>query len=218
MVVIVDSHEKRSKVVNKLAEKCEIEITTLPVGDYVISDVVIERKSVFDFVQSIIDGRLWDQVHRLAQSDGRKLIVVEGSLAMPLKYHERIKPSMILGAVASVVCDWNIPVVVLPSVNWTAEFLYRIHENRYKDKSSLAPALRLKRKTTDPNDELRRVVEALPGIGANTADALLSEFKTLRNLFNANRVDLMRVDGIGSKRAIQLERLFTRPYSKIRKN
>ena len=214
MVILADSREKRSKVLNKLAQKCDVEVVTLPVGDYVIADVVVERKSVFDFVQSVIDGRLWNQIHRLTQSDGKKMIIVEGSLAMPLKFHEKIKPSMILGAVASVICDWNIPIVVLPSSNWTVEFLCRIHENRYKDKSGLAPALRFKRKVTDPNDEIRRVVEALPGIGATMADALLREFKTLRNLFNASKFDLMRVEGIGSKRAAYLAELFRREYGR----
>ncbi len=63
-IIIVDSRELGSPTTRELS-KHEILITqeTLSIGDFIISDrTAIERKTAEDFVASIIDGRLFEQI------------------------------------------------------------------------------------------------------------------------------------------------------------
>jgi ERCC4-type nuclease len=52
------------------------------------------------------------------------------------------------------------------------------------------------------------VVEGLPGVGPERAEALLRKFGTLSALFSASAEELEQVEGIGEKTARRLEELF----------
>ncbi|MEA3254774.1 MAG: helicase-related protein, partial [Candidatus Altiarchaeota archaeon] len=60
--IFVDVREKNSKVLKILCEKADIDMRQLDVGDFILSDrVCVERKTVEDFLSSIIDKRLFSQ-------------------------------------------------------------------------------------------------------------------------------------------------------------
>ncbi len=68
MKLLVDHRERRT--VKLVEDACEaVTLTQLPIGDYVLlSDaaaVVVERKTVTDFLASIRSNRLWDQLLRM---------------------------------------------------------------------------------------------------------------------------------------------------------
>ena len=79
--IIADNREKESGIPDMLtAKKVNIIFRQLFVGDYHINDhIVIERKTSVDFVQSIIDGRLFSQCAKLRKSSAVPLIIVEGN-------------------------------------------------------------------------------------------------------------------------------------------
>ena len=64
----IDFREQRSGVVEeigKLADMISFELVTLPVGDYLIEDkIIIERKTLNDFLVSIKNGRIFQQAYR----------------------------------------------------------------------------------------------------------------------------------------------------------
>ena len=78
--IIVDYREMRTNVVKKLYELgAKIESKNLAVGDFILSErVCVERKSVKDFLQSIIDNRLFEQVSNLVANFEKPLMIVEG--------------------------------------------------------------------------------------------------------------------------------------------
>ena len=54
-MIIVDKREKNSLVISELIRrKIPIEIKQLEIGDYIIGDTIIERKTKSDFISSII--------------------------------------------------------------------------------------------------------------------------------------------------------------------
>jgi ERCC4-type nuclease len=58
-----------------------VEMSRLPTGDYLIDErILVERKTRADFLASLIDGRLFPQVARLAHSRYRSLLLIEGPL------------------------------------------------------------------------------------------------------------------------------------------
>src|SRR5690606_7701164 len=60
--ILVDHREPQSIV--DLLRSCpnvRVEVTSLPVGDFVIGPIIVERKTVSDFEQSVMNGRLFDE-------------------------------------------------------------------------------------------------------------------------------------------------------------
>ena len=78
--IIMDNREVNPDVMDKLHElDTEIEKKQLPVGDFILSDrVCVERKTVSDFLQSLIDGRLFEQVKNMIENFEAPIIIVEG--------------------------------------------------------------------------------------------------------------------------------------------
>ena len=61
--IVVDEREKKSGIPDLLKEiGINLEIKTLPIGDYIVApETVVERKTISDLISSIFDGRLFDQ-------------------------------------------------------------------------------------------------------------------------------------------------------------
>src|SRR3989344_7261733 len=76
--IIVDNREKNSLVISELIKLgCEVELKQLKVADYIVKDVAIERKTVSDFISSMINHRLQNQIEELQQYKN-KLLIIEG--------------------------------------------------------------------------------------------------------------------------------------------
>ena len=76
--IIVDYREKNSLVISKLIKlNFEIEFKELKVADYLVKDVAIERKTVSDFISSMLNRRLLKQLEELQQYP-KKLLIIEG--------------------------------------------------------------------------------------------------------------------------------------------
>ena len=74
--IAVDHSESRSALLDALRRSgvFELRMARLTTGDYLLNDrALVERKSVADFATSLIDGRLFPQVARLAHSGLRTL-------------------------------------------------------------------------------------------------------------------------------------------------
>ncbi len=70
--IIADDREHKSEVIKSLMgiENVEVCIRRLGIGDYQVEKrVIVERKTLKDFAISIIDGRLFKQMIRLANSN-----------------------------------------------------------------------------------------------------------------------------------------------------
>ena len=65
--LVVDEREKKSRIPDLLkAVGINVEVKTLPVGDYIVApETIVERKTISDLISSIFDGRLFDQCNRL---------------------------------------------------------------------------------------------------------------------------------------------------------
>ena len=76
--IIMDNREKNSLVASELAKlQIPIEFQHLQVGDYLINNVAIVRKTISDLNSSIIDKRIFIQMQELKQYQ-KYLLIVEG--------------------------------------------------------------------------------------------------------------------------------------------
>jgi DNA excision repair protein ERCC-4 len=118
----VDHSEGRSALLNSVLRSgsFDVRMTRLEVGDYLIdNEVLIERKSVADFAVSLVDGRLFPQVARLAHSRCRSLLLIEGPAASIPNVHLH----SIQGALVSIAAMWRLPVLHSSDVEQSVRML-----------------------------------------------------------------------------------------------
>lgn len=196
--IVADEREKKSRIPQLLKSLgLDVEIVTLPVGDYIAApELVIERKSVHDFVSSVFDGRLFDQCYRLTKHYDSPVVILEGSGDVIEKIVEN--PLIFYGAIARIITEFKIPVVPTPSAYHTARMLVALCKKR---ETALGPFLKKIKKPTDLHQQQLSTLGSLPGVGEKLASRMLGKFGTPLDVFNATLADLSRVDGLGTARA-----------------
>lgn len=201
--ILFDNREQAGAVVRHLHELgCELEGRTLDVADYVLSDrVAVERKGTADFIDSLVDGRLFTQLKEL-KSYPKPMLVIEGE---SLHGHRNVAPEAVFGALASVSIDYGIPIVTTRDANDTARFLHAIAK-REQLRDNRKIAVRPGKPATD--QEMQRfLVSGLPGVSNILAERLLDHFGTLARLFASTSEELAAVEGVGEGKAREIRRL-----------
>ena len=92
IVVIADYREK--EVIGHLKNLgASVNEMSLKVGDFACSSngIVIERKTHSDFVSSIIDGRIFEQLKYLKENYEKPVVIVEGFSDREINENEAIQ-------------------------------------------------------------------------------------------------------------------------------
>ena len=207
IIIFVDSREQASTVTKDLFEKeCKIIMKPLDIGDYVLSkDVCVERKTVEDFLASMLDGRLFSQMINLRENYEKPLILVEGNME-ELYTLRNIHKNSIIGALTSIALDYNVPILNTKNASETAQHLFVIakREQIAKDREV---AIRIGRKGLTINEQQRYVVEGLPLVGPNLARNLLEKFGSIKGIVDADEKELQEVEGLGKGKARKIKKL-----------
>jgi len=220
--IIVDSREasKQKEIVNSLRSAgIRVAVSALSVGDYYLmategkKPVLVERKSVIDFTNSIRDNRIWEQLKLLKQAEEEEelkpVIIIEGNLNTITRF-TKWNITAVLRVIDEIVLNWEIPVIPSPSRDATVKWLIAKAKALGETGKKKPPRLRVKKKPLSINDRILYVAEGL--VGPTLARKLLEHFKTLRNIANASSIELMRVEGIGEKRAKEIYLIFNTPW------
>jgi len=195
-IIYADSREGNSSVLRELDKlDVEIKVKGLAVADYQVSDdVAIERKTVKDFTSSIMDKRLHKQAKELVENFKKPVMIIEGDNL----YSGFVHPNAVRGALASIAVDFGIPILPTRSEADTAAMITRI-ALRQQGQERKAVQIRTEKKPMTTWEQQIYIVESLPNIGPVTARKLLDEFKTVKNIVNADEDELKKVEGIGNK-------------------
>ena len=121
--IVIDEREKKSGIPKLLkAIGVNVELKTLPIGDYIVShETVVERKSINDLISSIFDGRLFDQCNRLKDHFQFPVILLEGNVDEIESITEN--PLVFYGALSTIAIDFKIPIIPTPNASHTAKLL-----------------------------------------------------------------------------------------------
>ena len=209
ITITADYREKGSAVMKSLlAEDATLDLKQLEVGDYQVGDdVVVEYKTVKDFVDSIVDGRLLSQLSAL-RSVYKPVIIIEGQEDM--YGQRRVNPAAIRGMIATIMLSYHIPLMRTTSPHDTAGVLLAMARRvqQPEDRSHTPHAA----KPWTLKERQEYVVGSLPGIGPKLAKPLLKHFGTVRQVLEATEEDLQGVDLIGEKKARTIQDVLDRPY------
>jgi ERCC4-related helicase/ERCC4-type nuclease len=192
--IIADTREFNSEVVKELARKDVIvESQQLDIADYILSDrLAVERKEVDDFLQSLIDGRLFSQLKMLKSAYINPVLVLEGE---GLLSKRGISEHAIIGALASIVSDFNISVISTHDVKETANLLAIMAKREIEEGRPVG--IRGEKVSMSLAERQQFIVEGLPGISATLAQRLLSHFGSVKAIIEADVKQLCEVRGIG---------------------
>jgi Fanconi anemia group M protein len=208
--ITVDHREYRSNVVKNLAVKdVDVEPSQLDVGDYVLSSRIgVERKNVDDFLESLVDGKLFKQIANLRDAYSRPVLILEGENLLTKR---NISHNAIFGSLASISVDFGIPVLTTKNASETADLLYVIAKREQReDKKTVA--LRGEKTIMSLTERQQFLVEGLPNISAVLARRLLSHFGSIRDIANATEEELIQVRGVGKNIASDILKLLNTRY------
>ncbi len=210
--IIVDHRESKNHVFRHL-EDLDVNLVCkqLRVGDYVCSDrVCVERKTVSDFIQSILDQRIFKQVNEISECFEKPLLILEGNPDL-LFLERNVHPNTIRGAFASLAVDHKIPIIWTRNSKETAYQIYWIaHREQVKENRGIA--VRCPKKFKDIRDQQEFLVAGLPHVNTKLSRNLLKKFKTPKRVFSAKPEKLMEVEGIGKEKARKIWEVLNREY------
>lgn len=201
--IVLDHREQAGGVTRHLhALGAQLEARQLDVGDFVLSDrVVVERKTATDFIDSLIDGRLFEQLKAL-KSYPRPFVVIEGDGLYGVR---NLSAEAVAGALAAITVDHGIPVLQTKDALETARFLAAVAK-REQQREGRKIALRPGKPLTDEERQLF-LLGGLPGVSDVLARRLLERFGSVLAVFNASVRDLADIEGLGPQKASEIRRL-----------
>ncbi len=209
-LVFADHREASSEVAEFLRRKgAEVKEIMLDIGDYLISEqVVIERKTANDFLASLLDGRLFNQLANMLSYE-KPLLIIEGT-PRELFFLRDINANALMGALSAIALDFRIPILFSESKAQTAEYIYIIAK-RTQQKARKEISLR-KKPALALKEWQQFIVESLPLVGPKTAKILLKKFGSVKSVFNASVKELESLPNIGPKKAKKIIKIIEAKY------
>jgi len=207
--IICDHRETASPVVRRLSLMgVNLKLEQLIVGDYIVSERAgIERKSAQDFNDSLKDGRLFNELFNLRSNFERPILVLEGDPFID----SSIEENALYGAISSIILNLGVILYKTKDPDETAKFLYQLAKKEHSI-SKGEYKLRFDKKPIEYSRLLEYVVAGIPGVNAHRAKSLLSDLKSLQELFNAEIGDLLKVENIGKKIAQEIYKISRYKY------
>jgi ERCC4-related helicase len=213
IIIFADSREQASNIQKELFSHEDVKLITkaLDIGDYVLSkDVCVERKTIEDFLNSMIDGRLFTQLNNLRQNYTKPLIILEGNTS-ELFTLRNIHKNSILGALTSIALDYQVPVLNSKDSTQTADMLYVIAKREQK-LNNKEVRIRVGRKGLTLSEQQRFIVEGFPSVGSQLAKSLLEKFGSIKEIVDASEKDLQKLENLGKKKARLIQKVLREKY------
>ena len=209
--IIVDHRERGSAVIKELIELgIQIHLEKLDSADYLLSSRVgVEYKTNEDFVNSLIDGRLLQQMRELKENFERPLVLVEGE--QDIYSIRNVHPNSIRGMMATILVSYGIPIIFTKNCQESASFL-KIVAKREQEEEGSTFSLHNTKKEMSLMDWQEYIIGSLPGVGPTLAKPLLREFKSVKNIFNANQEQLQKIEKIGPIKANKIKEIIDSEY------
>ncbi len=191
--VIVDYREKNSLVASELISLgIEVEFRELKVADYLVNDIAIERKTISDFIGSMLNKRIFRQLEEIQQYE-KKFLIIEGFEEQELYNDDRtegVSANAIRGFLLSIILKYKIPIIFSKDSEDTAKFINVLARKKVKESS-----LNVSKKNLNKKERMQFILESFPGIGPKNAKKLLEEFKTIKNIMNSPLEEIEKVVG-----------------------
>ncbi len=197
--IVVDNRETNSFVPIELQKLgFNLEFRQLPVADYLINNIAVERKTISDFKSSIIDRRIISQLEELKQYPSH-LLIIEGIDSEDI-YSGQIHENAFRGMLLAIVTEFKTPLIFTKNEKDTAKYLAVLANKKQKSEHPI----RASKILLTEEEQVQFILEGFPNIGPASAKKLICEFKTLKNFVNASKEELEKIVGKKSEEIYNL--------------
>ena len=188
--IIIDIHEKNSLVITQLhkSQEINIEIKPLEIADYIINEIAIERKTVSDLINSMINKRLNRQLDQI-QAYKKSLLIIEGDLDEIINKDDNIAKA-VRGLLLSISTNSETSIIRTQDYVDTAKYLITLAKQQLKPKQEISLHSRIPKTF---NEQKQYILESFPNIGPTKAKQLLEKFKTIKQTINSDEKELEEI-------------------------
>lgn len=219
-------HEPK-EIITYLQQRAEVQVSNFTPGDYVIGNgMAIERKTTNDFIRSLIQKRLLEQLQRLKSCYPTSFLLLE---TFDLAYLQN--SALIYGTLLTIMLELNVRVLFTSTKEQSAEVILLLARKQLSrplpvsgqlpgegiigTQPSSTPVIGtpvIKRKEIPVERCPPLLLEKVPGVGKKRAYALLARFQSLQAVFQASEKELCAVEGVGKKTAGNIKAVWTGNY------
>lgn len=201
----------------------------LSLGDFIIQgqdsvgvlyDVLtLERKTDHDFLSSVADGRLNEQLYRMSTTYKHSILILEGRLKEACVHRKFRYKSAVAAFCNGTVKRSNdgvqgaVSFIQTWDVYETRDYLVGFH-NAVKEGRNLTrhPRIVTAKINKDLNYQLVEFLANMPMIGESVAINLLTHFENILLVMTADADELLEVPLVGPERAEAIYNFFRRNY------
>lgn len=185
--IIVDTRGEPDYIVS-LIKFAKVIRQAMPVADYQIKDILVERKEISDFFNSLVSGRIWDQCYNMMktaeENQCKAVIVIIGDVST---FDFRNKCPAAWDKV-SIDCtrletfclvsylSYGIPVFRVR----TDEDFVKLLENIYTRRTKQVSMKPVPKKASTPEDIKSDILVSIPSIGRKVADYLAKNYSIIQ--------------------------------------
>tara|TARA_A100001391_G_scaffold187024_2_gene156606 strand:+ start:1035 stop:1727 length:693 start_codon:yes stop_codon:yes gene_type:complete len=218
-MLIIDSREN-SELANRIIAECNrIGVLTekkwIEVGDYVIDEVCFEAKSSFDFLQSVMNKRIWQQIDNMDRNFENANVIIYGDVDEAIHdFRTRVKMAnaqwnyahlhnRYYSAIAKIILDTDCNVIITDTANLASKIVSAVAKMKPMDRKIYDPRL-IKQKTIRTSDLRIDVLMTIKGISEKKAKLLIQEFGSIMEIGEATVGELCKLEGIGETLATRI--------------
>ena len=208
-MIIVDDREPPQ--IFKKFEKFEIphERAVLPVGDFVDYDknLCIERKSVCDFIQSMITGHLQKQLLNMQENFKHNYLVISGNFEDLFfnKHFRWFDVDKKLGMLASTAVRYDVKMIQVANDNQLVQLVKKLHSKTADGKEPMQEVFSL---PYNKRDTFLSILMCIPNISVVRAQKIRKKYTTIPNLIVALKDSSFDVQGLYKREVKELKKVF----------
>lgn len=210
----IDSREN-SELTESVMDKAnsmniQYEKEWLDVGDYVFNDVCFEAKSTFDFLQSIINKRLWNQLDNMDRTFPNNIVIVYGDFDTAFKAyrqygkgHFNTISNKFHGAIGKIMLDTDCSILWVKNAKIAAHMICVVCKMQPIERDVYNPRL-IKQRKISTTDLRLDVLTTIKGISEKKAKLLIKEFGSLMEIGETEPKEIAMLDGFGKVLATRI--------------
>jgi len=212
--IVIDSreHSDLTTKVTDLSQEMNIQTEKkwLEIGDYVFGDICIEAKSSFDFMQSIHNKRLWNQLDNMDRAYPNNYIVLHGSFDQG--YREFVSyvkdpnwkttnmrmmmKRKYLASIGRILLDLDCTLIECKDAKQAAERICLMCKMQPHERAVYSPSMIRKKKIS--TEDLRvDVLSTIKGVSQKKAKVLIERYGSIMELGETKPKEIATLDGFG---------------------
>lgn len=226
----IDSRETSdlAEIVIKQATKLNIpyEKVWLEIGDYTYADVCFEAKSAIDFIMSVMNKRIWNQIDNMDRAFDNNLVIIYGSAEEAITQwldnakikgnrmnNYRMVHNKFYGALGKIILDTDCNIIWTPTMNNAAKIIAVVSKMQPHDREVYTP--RLIKKKISTTDLRIDVMTTIKGLSEKKAKILIEKYGSIMEIGEASLKELQELEGIGPTLASRINEVLNSEQKQV---